>query len=164
MDSHAVFPELIKDIENRNKAGWETYRKPMMTFDGRKTLQDAYEEALDLAVYLKKALMEAGTNSCNCYVRTLGEEALNTRRAGSHAETWLTGNFVPRAAVEDCWASAQSTRPFSTVTHPDEHVEFYCRSCDEWHDKPSLTVQFSSTGTTSTVGGQWPWGNPLGHA
>jgi len=35
-----------------------TYGKELKTFDGRDSLLDAYEEALDMAVYLKKARME----------------------------------------------------------------------------------------------------------
>jgi hypothetical protein len=53
-----VFKELIEDIKSRDKRGWEIYKKPMTTFDGRNSLQDAYEEALDLVVYLKKFLLE----------------------------------------------------------------------------------------------------------
>lgn len=53
-----IFPELIKDLEKRNKKGWLTYGKAMTTEDGRNGLQDAYEEAIDLAVYLKKQLLE----------------------------------------------------------------------------------------------------------
>jgi hypothetical protein len=53
-----VFKELIEDIKSRDKKGWEIYKKPMTTFDGRNSLQDAYEEALDLVVYLKKFLLE----------------------------------------------------------------------------------------------------------
>lgn len=55
-----VFPELIKDIEERNQKGMESYGKELRIFDGRDTLQDLYEEVLDTAVYLKKLLMEKG--------------------------------------------------------------------------------------------------------
>jgi hypothetical protein len=49
-----IFDELKKDLDARNAKGFETYGKPMETHDGRDTLQDAYEEALDMCVYLKK--------------------------------------------------------------------------------------------------------------
>ena len=53
-----VFKQLHKDIEARNKKGKLTYGKELFTHDGRNTLQDAYEEALDLVVYLLKMKME----------------------------------------------------------------------------------------------------------
>jgi len=53
-----IFEHLIEDLKARDKKGFETYGKPMETFDGRDTLQDAIEEALDLIVYLTKLKME----------------------------------------------------------------------------------------------------------
>jgi hypothetical protein len=40
------------------KAGIETYGTPLESHNGRDALQDAYEEALDLACYLKQAMIE----------------------------------------------------------------------------------------------------------
>lgn len=57
-DDSDVFTRLHRDIDARDKLGQQRYGKPLTTFDTRDTLQDAYEEALDLAVYLLKALME----------------------------------------------------------------------------------------------------------
>jgi len=56
--SDAVFPGLIADLKARDALGRATYGKELKTFDGRDSLLDAYEEALDMAVYLKKARME----------------------------------------------------------------------------------------------------------
>jgi len=56
--SDAVFPGLIADIEARDELGRATYGKELRTFDGRDSFLDAYEEALDMAVYLSKARME----------------------------------------------------------------------------------------------------------
>ena len=55
-----VFAEVKKDLDARNDLGHQLYGKTMQPHDGRNSLLDAYEEALDLVVYLKKALMEAG--------------------------------------------------------------------------------------------------------
>lgn len=57
-DGDKVFPELIKDIEARRQLGINRYGTELKTNNGRKALQDAYEEILDLAVYLKQELME----------------------------------------------------------------------------------------------------------
>lgn len=49
---------VMRDMENRNKAGVEKYGTPLQPHNGRNSLQDAYEKALDLAVYLKNAIIE----------------------------------------------------------------------------------------------------------
>lgn len=53
-----VFPALIADIKAREQVGIRRYKQTLKTFDGRDNLRDAYEEALDLAVYLKKEIMQ----------------------------------------------------------------------------------------------------------
>ncbi len=49
---------VIADIEQRRVLGIERYGAALQPFNGRDALQDAYEEALDLAVYLKQAILE----------------------------------------------------------------------------------------------------------
>lgn len=46
------------DIEEREKLGTARYGTALHAHNGRDALLDAYEEALDLAVYLKQALIE----------------------------------------------------------------------------------------------------------
>lgn len=53
-----MFAQLYKDLEARDKKGWETYNQPLTTFNGRDALTDAYEEALDMCAYLCQAIME----------------------------------------------------------------------------------------------------------
>lgn len=53
-----VWDDVVADMKARDEFGRSKYGKPLMIHDGRDTLQDAYEEALDLAVYLKKAIIE----------------------------------------------------------------------------------------------------------
>jgi len=50
---------VARDLAARERKGIETYGRPLTPFNGRDALQDAYEEALDLACYLKQALLEA---------------------------------------------------------------------------------------------------------
>lgn len=47
-----------EDLEKRAKKGVETYGERLTTFNGRCSLTDAYEEALDLAIYLRQTLEE----------------------------------------------------------------------------------------------------------
>lgn len=48
----------MDDMAARNEFGIVKYGGPLEPHDGRYSLADAYQEALDLAVYLKQELME----------------------------------------------------------------------------------------------------------
>lgn len=52
---------VIEDIKKRKEFGVRKYGVPLRAHNGRSALQDAYEEALDLAHYLKQAIEEHGT-------------------------------------------------------------------------------------------------------
>ena len=54
-----VADQVKQDIEDRIAKGVAEYGERLHTHNGRDALQDAYEEALDLAMYLKQALLEA---------------------------------------------------------------------------------------------------------
>ncbi|MFD9249576.1 hypothetical protein [Streptomyces bottropensis] len=49
---------LIADIRARRDLGVQRYGSQLMTHNGRNAVQDALEEAVDLAVYLKQVAME----------------------------------------------------------------------------------------------------------
>ncbi len=55
----AVVTDLvIADLEMRRKAGVKKYGTPLRTHNGRDSLIDAYQEALDLCLYLRQAIQE----------------------------------------------------------------------------------------------------------
>lgn len=56
----AVLPALVTDLEARVAKGTKEYGEPLTTHNLRHALQDAYEEAMDQAMYLKQQLMEMG--------------------------------------------------------------------------------------------------------
>jgi len=56
----AVWPAVICDMQARDMLGRERYGTPLQTGNERRPLVDAYQEALDLCVYLKQELMERG--------------------------------------------------------------------------------------------------------
>ena len=56
-----ITPLVCADLIRRSDAGEREYGEPLRTDNGRDALQDAYEEALDLACYLKQALVERGS-------------------------------------------------------------------------------------------------------
>jgi hypothetical protein len=57
-DAPFVQDAVIADIEARRQVGIRRYGTALQPHNGRDALLDAYEEALDLAMYLKQALME----------------------------------------------------------------------------------------------------------
>jgi hypothetical protein len=52
---------VMADLENRRELGIKRYGTALQPFNGRDMLQDAYEEALDLAVYLRGVIEERNT-------------------------------------------------------------------------------------------------------
>lgn len=57
-DRPAVWSLVIDDMQKRDGMGRKKYGTPLQPFNGRDVLRDAYEEALDLAVYLRQAIYE----------------------------------------------------------------------------------------------------------
>jgi hypothetical protein len=49
---------VLADILERKRIGMQRYGTPLQAHNGRNALRDAYEEALDLAMYLRQALEE----------------------------------------------------------------------------------------------------------
>lgn len=88
-----VFALLRADIDQRAEIGWKTYGRPLETFNGRNPAQDAYEEALDLAVYLRQLLEERAVmlDLLRAALRVLprgqASEAI-TRTLGADPGTW----------------------------------------------------------------------------
>ena len=56
--ARSVFPEVRRLMDERERKGIETYGRPLETFNGRSSLRDATEEALDLSQYLVQLRME----------------------------------------------------------------------------------------------------------
>lgn len=53
-----VITEVMRDLLARDEVGREKYKTSLKTDNGRDALMDAYQEACDLVMYLKQALME----------------------------------------------------------------------------------------------------------
>lgn len=49
---------VITDMEGRKTVGLQRYGTLLQPFNGRDALRDAYEEALDMAQYLRQAIEE----------------------------------------------------------------------------------------------------------
>lgn len=57
-DGPCIQDLVIEDINARKLVGIQRYGTVLQPNNGRDALRDAYEEALDLAQYLKQALVE----------------------------------------------------------------------------------------------------------
>ena len=57
-DSPSIWDLVQIDMRQRDAIGMKKYGQPLKAHDGRDTLIDAYQEALDLTVYLRKAIFE----------------------------------------------------------------------------------------------------------
>jgi hypothetical protein len=59
--SRAIWDLVIEDMRDRDHTGRAKYGVPLQAGNGRDALVDAYQEALDLCVYLRQAIEERET-------------------------------------------------------------------------------------------------------
>lgn len=57
-DKPAIWPIVMGEMQARHELGIKRYGTPLQPNNGRDMLRDAYEEVLDLAVYLRGAIYE----------------------------------------------------------------------------------------------------------
>jgi hypothetical protein len=57
----AIWDLVIDDMHARDRVGRQRYGVPLQANNGRNSIRDAYEEALDLVVYLRQHMAEAET-------------------------------------------------------------------------------------------------------
>lgn len=57
-----VLPYVLEDLKHRAVKGKEKYGTFLMTNNGRSALWDAYQEVLDLAMYLRQRILEDEEN------------------------------------------------------------------------------------------------------
>lgn len=62
-EGRPVWDMVVDDMKARDNIGRARYGTPLQTNNGRDMLQDAYEEALDLVVYLRGAIEERRTSN-----------------------------------------------------------------------------------------------------
>lgn len=56
--SRPVWELVLYDMHGRDQVGRQRYGTPLQAFNGRKPLVDAYQEALDLVVYMRQEIEE----------------------------------------------------------------------------------------------------------
>lgn len=53
-----IFPLVMADFADRRRMGELKYKTPLQAHNGRDALMDAYQEAMDLCLYLRQAIYE----------------------------------------------------------------------------------------------------------
>jgi hypothetical protein len=53
-----ILPLIIEDLQKRDARGSRKYGTTLQSHNGRDSLVDAYQEALDLCMYLRQAICE----------------------------------------------------------------------------------------------------------
>ncbi len=85
--------ELVRlDLVKREQLGQQRYGTSLHAFNGRSALQDAYEEALDLACYLRQMIEESGVTGANVTPSEQHAEPPHFAAARQHADdefTWF---------------------------------------------------------------------------
>ena len=59
-DHRPTWELVVEDMQRRDHVGRARYGTPLQPDNGRDSLVDAYEEALDLCVYLKNEILKRG--------------------------------------------------------------------------------------------------------
>jgi hypothetical protein len=54
----SVWDLVLEDMKKRDELGFNKYNTHLQPFNGRSPLWDAYQEVLDLAIYLRQAIYE----------------------------------------------------------------------------------------------------------
>jgi hypothetical protein len=72
---YPVYLDVIKDISERVRVGIERYGEPLKPNNGREALVDAYQEAIDLVMYLRQRVTEEEQGLS--YTKQLQNDVLN---------------------------------------------------------------------------------------
>lgn len=79
-------PILGDDLEARARMGAEQYGMRLHCRNGRDALVDAYQEALDLVMYMRQAMMERRVSTWHCTLAELVAVAIRDQVAREHGE------------------------------------------------------------------------------
>lgn len=76
--SRPVWELVVEDMQARDQVGRERYGTPLQANNGRDALVDAYQEALDLVVYLRQALEERAVDTSQALELPCAFDPLNS--------------------------------------------------------------------------------------
>jgi hypothetical protein len=86
-DEKPVWEMVIEDMKQRDNLGRQRYGTPLQVSNGRDALRDAYEEALDLAVYLRQEIERRSSSNSRANNELEKSKATNAEeRAQIHSQ------------------------------------------------------------------------------
>jgi hypothetical protein len=112
-----VWPLVIKDMEERDRLGKAKYGIPLRSFNGRDPLIDAYQEVLDMSVYLRQEIEE----------RLYVDDIIRSLRRIPGLEDVNTGNLLENVdflVQRICSVEERSVSLASTVLHYQSTDQF----------------------------------------
>lgn len=77
----ACWDLVLEDMRARDAEGRRRYGNPLRPWNGRRALVDAYQELLDLVVYLRQELAERADLEARCSAAEAARAAAESRRA-----------------------------------------------------------------------------------
>lgn len=90
-DRPAVWDLVMADIKERDEVGTKRYGTRLQPFNGRDAITDAYQEALDMVVYLRQAIEE----------REQGPETIRDQVTAFHEKFGVAVNTKPHVPPRD---------------------------------------------------------------
>lgn len=129
-DRPAIQDLVIDDIRTRKQVGIQRYGTPLQAHNGRDALRDAYEEALDLAQYLRQAIEE--------------RDAIGQRIDGARTEWyWRRNGFSPAGQPYDNRADAELAVATVRGHDPAGRVVLISRTVTDWAEVPDAPTEES---------------------
>jgi predicted nucleic acid-binding Zn ribbon protein len=103
-----VWRLVMADMEERRRTGIEKYNTPLQPFNGRKPLVDAYQECLDMAVYLRQAIEETDRTQ-GIYAKVFDEVSARVAQgeAVGKALDGVADEVAPRNICRVCLGAAR---------------------------------------------------------
>lgn len=126
-DRADVWPLVIDDMNSRNHLGKVKYGIPLRIHNGRDALVDAYQEVLDLSVYLRQEIEER---------RTLDDSLESVRRIPGFERLTAAGigETIEMLAERVETLTRQSNVLSATLIHYKTHSS-YIAGCDDGIEK-----------------------------
>ena len=90
-ENPAVWSLVIRDMADRDAEGAEKYGTRLQPGNGRDALVDAYQEALDLVVYLRQSIWERDNGPVpveSCHRKRFYNEIMTDRILPRKLEDW----------------------------------------------------------------------------
>lgn len=144
-----VAKEVMADLIDRMEVGKKEYGVLLSTNNGRDALHDAYEEALDLACYLKQAMLERDdcTNNANSKLSSGGSQGISVPECNARQEVIGSTNELSDGSVRVQYNKSGSDNPELAPRHSarirrSTRVSYVDAPSQEAQDEVRKTINF----------------------